>query len=121
MMNSKTKRIIRLTLMIIAGLLIAIGGISQLFSLGNVARDMSKVGAGDYYRMIGVAKIVFVALYFYPKTFKPGFLFLTCILAGAIATLLTHGEPFYPPAIPLAILWMATFLKDKTVFLPGNM
>jgi len=119
-MNPKTKKIITLVVMIIAGLMIGAGGVSQLLGLGNIDRDMTKVGAGDYCKMIGAAKIVFVAMYFYPKTFKLGFLLLSCILAGAIATLLTHGEPLYAPVVPLVVLWIATYLRDNNIFLAAK-
>jgi hypothetical protein len=82
-----------------------------------MATNMTKVGVGDYYRIIVAMKILFVVLYLYPKTFKLGFLLLSCVLAGAIATLLTHGQPFFSPAVPPAILWIATFLRDRSVFL----
>jgi len=111
--NKKSQKIF----VIIASLIIAGGAISQILGVRSVADDMIKAGVGNYYRGLGVAKLIFLALYLYSKTFRLGFLLLCCFFGGAMATLLSHQLNPLPPAIPLMLLWIATYLKDKSVFL----
>ena len=102
---------------IIASIMIAGGAISQIVGVKSVAEDMIKAGVGEYYKGLGVLKLIFLALYLYPKTLKLGFLLLCCFFGGAMATLFSHQLNLLPPAIPLMILWIATYLRDKSVFL----
>jgi len=116
-MNSNSNKTNAKIFIVIASLLIAVGAISQIAGLKSVAEDMIKAGVGNYYRGLGVLKLIFLVLYIYPKTFKLGFLLLCCFFGGAMATLLSHQMSPLPPAIPLMVLWIATYLRDKSVFL----
>jgi hypothetical protein len=62
-------------------------------------------------------EIGFAALFIYPKTMKLGFILLSCYFAGAIATELSHGMSFNA-VMPIVFVWIATFLRDKTAFIP---
>jgi hypothetical protein len=73
---------------------------------------------GSYITLLGVLELVFVALFLYPKTMKLNFALLSCYLAGAMAAELSHGETVQNAAIPFVILWIAAFLRGRTVFLP---
>jgi hypothetical protein len=42
---------------------------------------------------------------------------LTCYFSGAIATELSHGTPFNA-VMPIALVWIAAFLRDPSIFLP---
>ena len=46
------------------------------------------------------------------------FILLSCYFAGALATELSHGTAFNA-LIPLLLIWMAAFLRDRSVFLPA--
>jgi hypothetical protein len=48
---------------------------------------------------------------------KLGFLFLSCYFAGA-ATEFSHGMTPISPTIILVIIWVATFVRDKSIFIP---
>jgi hypothetical protein len=116
-MRSKSNKTSLQIFLVVASLMIAGGAISQIIGVKSVADDMTRAGVGDYYRGLGLLKLIFLALYLYPKTFKTGFLLLCCFFGGAIATLLSHQLSPLPPAIPLTVLWIATWLRDKSVFL----
>lgn len=116
-MNPKTKTIITWIVVGLASLMILGGGLAQAFAVKKVGEDMTRVGVGDYYRGLGVLKIFLVGLYLYPKTFRLGFLLLCCFFGGAMATLLSHHENMMAPAVPLSLLWIATYLRDRSVFM----
>jgi DoxX-like protein len=115
-MNPKTKKTITWIVTGLASLIIIGGGLAQVAAVKKVAEDMTRVGVGDYYRGLGVLKICLVGLYLYPKTFRLGFLLLCCLFGGAMATLLSHQESVHTAAVPLIVLWIATFLRDRSVF-----
>src|SRR5690348_15033561 len=119
-MKSTTKKWITWTVTGLACPAIAIGGFTQLAAFKRTAIQMTAAGVGDYYRAIGAFKIIFVLLYLYSRTFRIGFLLLSCTLAGAMATNLSHGQSMFAPVPPLAFLWIATYLRDPSVFLPSN-
>ena len=116
-MKSAANKTSTIIFLILAALLIAGGAISQIAGIKTVADDMTRAGVGDYYRGLGVLKLIFLFLYLYPGTFRLGFLLLCCFFGGAMAALLSHQLSPLPPAIPLAVLWIATYLRDKSVFL----
>jgi len=47
-----------------------------------------------------------------------GFLLLTAWFGGAIAVELSHGNAFIFPAVILTILWIAAFLRDRSILKP---
>lgn len=116
-MNPTTQKWLSRILTGLACLLIAAGAITQLAAIKKVDTDMSAVGVGNYYRAIGGLKLLGILLYLYPATFRIGFLLVTCILAGAMATLLSHGQSMFAPAVPLTIFWIATFVRNRSIFL----
>jgi hypothetical protein len=103
----------------LATLAIVATALSKLTRNAEAVAALTKTGVGPYITLLGVLELVFVALFLYPKTMKLGFAFLSCYLAGAMAAELSHGGPVQNAAIPLLILWIAAFLRDRTVFLPA--
>jgi hypothetical protein len=63
-------------------------------------------------------EIAFTALFIFPKTMKIGFILLSCYFAGALATELSHNGPLLNPVMPLALVWIAAFLRNPSIFLP---
>jgi hypothetical protein len=49
---------------------------------------------------------------------KMGFILLTSCFAGALATELSH-QVTLNALTPLVLVWVATFLRDRSVFLPS--
>jgi len=118
-MNTKAYTI---TTWIITGLIsamIIMSGVMKLTGGEQVVTGLTKVGAIDYIMLLGTMEIVFTALFLFPKTMKIGFLLVTCYFAGAIATDLTHSNPWINPAVLLAIVWVAAFMRDRQLFLPS--
>ena len=115
----KYKRIITL---VITGLTVAIVAFSGLMKLsGNPegAKMLEALGVGQFIVFLGLAEIFFAALFAFPKTMKIGFILLSCYFAGALATELSHGVALNA-LIPLVLIWIAAFLRDKSIFLPAD-
>lgn len=115
----KAKKIATIVVTVLASLLPVLSGIMKLTKSPEIVETLTKVGVADYLVPLGLMEIGFTALFVYPKTMKIGFILLTCYFAGALATELSHGTPFNA-ALPLALIWIAAFLRDATIFLPGK-
>ena len=47
---------------------------------------------------------------------KLGFILASCYFAGAIATELSHEALKVYPFIPIALLWIGAFIRDRSIF-----
>lgn len=102
----------------LAALMVALSSVMKLLHKPEVVASLAKVGVAPYTNLLGGMELLFTALFLYPKTMKLGFILLSCYFAGAIATDLSHGGSVLNAAIPLVLVWIATFLRDRSVFLP---
>jgi len=107
---------IGMVISVIVSLMIGGSGIAMLAGVKKVADGLIEVGVGNYLILLGVMHIAFVLLFLYPKTFKLGFLLLCCYFGGAMATELSHGKAV-GGAFPLVLIWIAAFLRDRTIFI----
>jgi hypothetical protein len=115
----KAKKIATIAITALASLLPVLSGIMKLSHNPEIVETLTKVGMGSYLIPLGLMEIGFAALFIYPKTMKIGFILLTCYFAGALATELSHGAAFNA-VLPLALIWIAAFLRDPSIFLPGK-
>jgi hypothetical protein len=99
----------------IPALLIAFLGVLKLTN-ARVAEEMSKVGVGRYLRLLGVMEIAFAALFVVPATMKLGFILASCYFAGAIATELSHDVLKVNPFVPIVLLWIGAFIRNRSIF-----
>lgn len=116
-MNPKVMRILTIVMTVLAAGMAILSGVMKLTKSPQVMESLNKVGVGSHVIELGLMEIGFAALFVYPKTMKLGFILLTCYFAGALATELSHGTPFNA-ITPLVLIWIAAFLRDKTIFLP---
>jgi hypothetical protein len=114
-MSTKTTRIISIVLLVLPALMIIMSGVMKLTGAPQVVEGLSKIGLGSLIKLFGVIELISVALLFYPKTFKIGFLLLCCYLGGALSIELAGGKPPMA-AIFLTILWIGAYLRDKQLF-----
>jgi hypothetical protein len=77
---------------------------------------MAALGVGRHVRLVGVMELVFAALFVVPATMKLGFVLASCYFAGAIATELSHDALKANPFIPIVLLWIGAFVRDRSVF-----
>ena len=113
----KFKRIITIVITGLAVAMVAFSGVMKLSGNPEGAQMLEALGVGQFIVFLGLAEILFAALFAFPKTMKIGFILLSCFFAGALATELSHGVA--PNALmPLVLIWIAAFLRDKSIFLP---
>jgi len=61
-------------------------------------------------------EIAFAALFVVPATMKLGFILASCYFAGAIATELSHDVLKVNPFVPIILLWIGAFIRDRSIF-----
>jgi DoxX-like protein len=100
----------------IPALLVALSGVMKLAGNPKILEVMTTLGVGRYVRVLGVMELVFATLFVIPATFKLGFVLASCYFAGAIATELSHDALKINPFIPIVLLWIGAFIRDRTIF-----
>jgi CBS domain containing-hemolysin-like protein len=115
-MTNKTTRIISLVLMGLTSLSLVMSAVMKLTAAKQVVEGLGKAGLGNFITIIGVIELLSVILLWIPKTSKIGFLLLCSYLGGAICIELAGGQA-PSAAIFLAVLWVAVYLRDKSIFL----
>jgi hypothetical protein len=113
----KTKKIITVIVTVIASAMVILSGVMKLSMSEQIVTTMTKVGVANYIIPLGLMEILFTVLFIVPRTMQIGFLLLSCYFAGALATELSHGTPLNA-ITPLALVWLAAFLRDRNLFLP---
>src|SRR5215475_9220388 len=100
----------------IPALLIALSGVMKLTGNPQILDAMTALGVRRYVRWLGVMELAFAVLLVAPATFKLGFLLASCYFGGAIATELSHDMLKANPFIPIALLWIGAFIRDRSIF-----
>jgi hypothetical protein len=108
--------IVRLLATWIPALLIALSGVMKLSGNAKLLETMTTLGVGRHVRLLGVMELAFATLFVFPATFKLGFVLASCYFAGAIATELSHDALKVNPFIPIVLLWIGAFIRDRTIF-----
>jgi hypothetical protein len=101
----------------IPALLIALSGVMKLTGNAQILEAMTALGVRRYVPWLGGMEVAFAALFVVPATFKLGFLLASCYFAGAIATELSHDALKINPFIPIILLWIGAFIRDRSIFL----
>jgi hypothetical protein len=115
---AKKRRIINIVATVIPTLLVVGSGVGKLVAPPAMVEGLAKYGVAEYITVLGIMEIVFVVLFIIPATMKLGFILTSCYFAGAMAAELSHGGITINPVIPLVVLWIAAFMRDKSIFLP---
>jgi len=116
-MQPRTKKIINIIATAVPVALAALSGFMKLSGAEQIKEGMAKVGVGPYVPVLGIMEITFAVLFIFPKTMRIGFILLSCYFAGAMATELSHNGPIANAMIPLVLVWIGTFVRDKSVFM----
>ncbi len=96
--------------------LIMISGIAKLVGPAPIVEALTRLGVGRYRHLLGVMELVFATLFVIPATMHLGFILTSCYFAGAIATELSHDALKVNPFIPIVLLWIGAFLRDRSIF-----
>lgn len=117
-MSGKTRNIISLIVILIPSAILVMSGFAKISGNPQVTEGLSKLGFGPVLKILGIAELVFVALFLYPKTQKIGFYLILSYLGGAAAIEVSAGMP--PMALVyIALAWVGLFIKDQKQFLPA--
>ena len=100
----------------IPALMIGLSGVLKLTGNPKIVEAMTTLGVGRHLRLLGVMELAFAALFVVPATMKIGFLLASCYFAGAIATELSHDVLKANPFIPIVLLWIGAFIRDRSIF-----
>ncbi|HET9747540.1 MAG TPA: DoxX family protein [Chitinophagaceae bacterium] len=118
-MKSKSNKILKWTPSILATMIIAGGAFMKLTAQPQLVEVFSKSGLLPYMKLLGAAELVFVLLFLWPRTLRIGFFLLTGYFGGAMAVELSQHIFFIMPAVILAIVWLAAWLRDRALFVPA--
>jgi DoxX-like family len=99
----------------IPALLIALSGVLKLAGNPQILKGMTKLDVQPYVPL-GAMELAFAALLVAPATFRLRFVLASCYFAGAIATELSHGALTVNPFIPIGLLWIGAFIRDRSIF-----
>jgi hypothetical protein len=100
----------------IPALLIGLSGVLKLTGNPKILEGMTTLGVGRHVRLLGVMELAFATLFVVPATMKLGFVLASCYFAGAIATELSHDALKASPFIPIVLLWIGAFIRDRSIF-----
>jgi hypothetical protein len=88
----------------------------KFVQIPKVALQMAAMGfEGSRLTFIAVLEVASAILFVYPRTRSLGLLMVSAYLGGAIATHVGHNQPPFPPAIVLALFWLAAWLRHPEV------
>ncbi len=118
-MTTKTKRILSIVIGAIPGAMVLMSGIMKLTMNPDMVKGLSAGGFGPYIQLFGAMEVIFLVLFFIPKTKNIGFFLLLSYLGGAMATEVGHGmKPI--SAVLIALFWISMFIGNKNLFLPAG-
>jgi len=100
----------------IPALVIGISGLLKLTKNPRIVQEMAPLGIGQHLQLLGVMEIVFATMFVMPATMKLGFILASCYFGGAIATELSHNVLKINPFIPIVLLWICAFIRDRSIF-----
>ena len=100
----------------IPALLIALSGVLKLTGNPKILETMTALGVGRHLRLLGIMELAFAALFVVPATMKLGFILASCYFGGAIATELSHDALKVNPFLPIVLLWVGAFIRDRSIF-----
>jgi hypothetical protein len=115
---SKTTRIISIVLQGLVSAMMVLSAFMKLTHAEALVEGFKKIGLADFITAIGLIELTAVILLWIPKTKKVGFLLICSYLGGAIVIELGGGH-FPTAAVLLTIYWIAMFLRERQMFLPG--
>jgi hypothetical protein len=115
-MKSKTNKIFKWAPSILVTLIIVVGSFMKLTAQPQLVEVFSKTGLLPYMKLLGVTEFVFVSLFLWFRTLRIGLFLLTGYFGGAMAIELSQHIFFIMPAVILAFVWLAAWLRDNSLF-----
>ena len=114
-MRPKTKRKVNNLTIAFVVLLLAGSGLSKIFHVEMMTEKLNRVGVGQFMTMLGIVELALAALFISSRTMKLSFILLSCYFSGAIATEISHSGNFMVPFIFLVLIWIASFIRERSI------
>lgn len=107
---------------LVAALTIFSGVMEFIMPMDNpeIATYVARVGLTGLEYYLGTAKLVFAALYLYPRTSTVGFVLMVGYYGGALATNITHAIPmaeYFPIVVVLGLLTLDAWLRKPELLM----
>ena len=115
-MKSKTRKFLKWIPSILVALIIVSGSVMKLTAQPQLVEVFSRSGMLPYMRALGIAELLFVSLFLWRRSLRIGFFLLTGYFGGAMAVELSQHVFFIMPAMILALVWLAAWLRDSSLF-----
>ncbi|MDA3615936.1 DoxX family protein [Polluticaenibacter yanchengensis] len=115
----KAKKYITISLTVLVAIMVITSGFMKAIHLPWSVDGLVKFNLPDSATVLGLMEMAFAILFVFPKTMRIGFILISCYFAGAMATELSHDGSMLNPGIPLVLIWITAFLRDKALFLGG--
>jgi succinate-acetate transporter protein len=117
-MYKKKKPMIRKVPALLMATILTISGIMKIVGIHPMLDHFITMGLSvTLVKVFGAAEVIFSLLFVYPRTSKMGLLFLTGYFGGAIAAEIPFHQVM-APIMPLALVWVAAFVREPSNFLP---
>ncbi len=113
----KTKKYLANVLLLLTTVMVILSGLMKAIQLPWSVNGLVKFNLADAAIALGLMEMTFAVLFIFPKTMRIGFILLSCYFAGAMATELSHDGSMFNPAVPLSLIWITAFLRDKYIFI----
>ena len=101
-------------------ILLAISAFSKVTHADAVAERLNKVGVGKFMTALGIVELLLAILFIPSRTMRLSFILLSCYFSGAIATEISHGGNFIVPFVFLVLVWVASFIREKSILTLGG-
>lgn len=114
--NLTTKKVIKVALTVLVTVMVGLSGLMKAIHLPWSVDGLVKFNLPNSANALGIMEIAFIILFAFPKTMRIGFILISCYFAGAMATELSHDGSILNPAVPLILIWITAFLRDRSIF-----
>ena len=115
-MKSKTSKFLKWVPSALVALVIVSGSVMKLTAQPQLVEVFSRSGMLPYMKALGIAELLFTFLFLWPRSLRIGFFLLTAYFGGAMAVELSQHIFFMMPAVILALVWLAAWLRDRSLF-----
>ena len=101
----------------LVGTIVIVSGLMKITGIHPMLDHFITMGISPaMIKLLGAAEIIFTVLLMFPATAKIGLLLLTAYFGGAMAAEIPFGQVM-APMIPLALVWIAAFVRAPSYFL----
>jgi succinate-acetate transporter protein len=117
-MCKKKRTLVKKIPTVLIGAILTISGVLKIAGIHPMFDHFITMGLSvTLVKVFGAAEVIFSLLFVYPRTSKMGLLLLTGYFGGAIAAEIPFHQVM-APMMPLALVWIAAFVREPSNFLP---